>query len=79
MADTHNLISDVWFELNRFLHAKALQATTNEGLAQGPYVAAGIGFEHATLCRKAPNLLLSHHAPPYTLKMASNNMLPSNQ
>jgi len=29
-------------------HAGALQATASEGLAQGPYVAAGVGFEPAT-------------------------------
>src|SRR6218665_648770 len=30
-------------------HAEALQATASEGLAQGPYVAASIAFEPATL------------------------------
>jgi len=29
-------------------HPKALQATTSEGLAQGPYMAARVGFEPAT-------------------------------
>ena len=33
----------------RSLHAKVLQATASEGLAQGPYVVAGVGFEPATL------------------------------
>ncbi len=30
------------------LTPEALQATTSEGLAQGPYVAARVGFEPAT-------------------------------
>jgi len=34
----------------------------SEGLAQGPYVAARVGFERPS-GRKAPNLPLSHHAP----------------
>ena len=34
--------------LCRIQHAEALQATVSEGLAQGPYVAAGVGFETAT-------------------------------
>ena len=34
--------------LCRSLHAKALQATPSEGLAQGPYVVARMGFETAT-------------------------------
>ena len=33
-------------------HAEALQATVNEGLAQGPYVMPGVGFEPSG--RKAP-------------------------
>ena len=28
-------------------HAEAPQATASEGLAQGPYVAARVGFDHA--------------------------------
>ena len=35
--------------LFRSLHAEALQATASEGLAQGPHVAARVGFEPATL------------------------------
>src|SRR6218665_1150808 len=35
----------------------------SEGLAQGPYVAAGVGFKPATLRQKAPNSPLSHHTP----------------
>ena len=34
-------------------HAEALQATENEGLAQGLYVAARAGFEPATLRTKS--------------------------
>jgi len=30
------------------LTSEALEATTSEGLAQGPYVAARVGFEFAT-------------------------------
>jgi len=30
-------------------HDEALQATASEGLAQGPYVAARVGLESATL------------------------------
>jgi len=30
-------------------HAEALQATVSEGLTQGPYVVARVGFEPATL------------------------------
>ena len=33
-------------------HAEAPQATASEGLAQGPYMAAGAGFEPATLQTK---------------------------
>ena len=33
-------------------YAKAPQVTASVGLAQGPYVAAGAGFEPATLCTK---------------------------
>ena len=35
--------------LCRSQHTKALQATVSEGLAQGPYMAAKVGFEPATL------------------------------
>src|SRR6218665_310699 len=35
--------------LCRSQHTKALQATVSEGLAQGPYVAARVGFKPATL------------------------------
>ena len=38
--------------LCRSEHAKALQATASEGLAQGPYVAAREGFEPATFRTK---------------------------
>ena len=33
-------------------HAKAPQATASEGVAQGPYVAARVGLEPATLWTK---------------------------
>jgi len=36
----------------------------SEGLVQGPYMVAGVGFEPAAL--KAPNLPLSHYAPYWT-------------
>ena len=35
----------------------------SEGLAQGPYVTAGVGFEPATFWTEGANLPLSHHAP----------------
>ena len=35
--------------LCRSYHAEALRATASEGLAQGPYMAARVGFEPATL------------------------------
>ena len=38
-------------------------ATMSEGLAQGPYMVARVGFEPATFWTQAPNLPLSHHAP----------------
>ena len=40
--------------------AKVPQATASEGL--GPYVAARVGLEPATLWMKGPNLPMSHHA-----------------
>jgi len=39
--------------LCRSLHAKALQATVSEGLAQGPYVAARAQFKPTTLRSKS--------------------------
>ena len=42
-------------------HAEAPQATANEGLAQGPYVAARAGFEPATLRSKGDE---STNEPP---------------
>ena len=47
-------------------YAEAPQATTSEGLAQGPYVEASAGFEPAILRMKGDNLPMSHHAQ-YTL------------
>ena len=43
------------------LHAEAPQATTSEGLAQGPYVAARAGFEPTTLKTKGAE---STNEPP---------------
>ena len=43
-------------------HAEAPQATANEELAQGIYMAARAGFEPATFRQKAPNLSVSYHA-----------------
>ena len=43
----------VWLTLE--FHAEAPQATAIEGLAQGPYVAAGGGFEPATKCVESSN------------------------
>ena len=37
-------------------HTEALWATVSEGLAQGPYVAAGVGFKLRPSAHKAPNL-----------------------
>ena len=37
-------------------HAEASQATLSEGLAQGPYVAARVGFEPTTLRMKDDEL-----------------------
>ena len=49
----------------RSLQAEALQATVSEGLAQGPYVAAGGGFEPATLWSKGINSTNAQHAPQH--------------
>ena len=42
--------------LCRSYHAEALQATVIEGLAQGPYMAARVGFEPATLWAQGTEL-----------------------
>ena len=42
--------------LCRSLHAEALQTTVSEGLTQGPYVAARVGFEPATLWMQGTEL-----------------------
>ena len=42
-------------------HAEAPQATASEGLAQGPYMAAGAGFEPTTLRTKGDE---STNEPP---------------
>jgi len=58
-------------------HAEALQVTTSEGLAQGPYVAARMGFEPSG--HKAPNLPLSHHHKLFTLLTFSWPCFPRSQ
>ena len=40
-------------------HAKVLQATASEGLAQGPYLVARVGFEPTTLRMKGIVEILS--------------------
>ena len=51
------------------LHAKALQAIVSEGLAHGPFMTAGVGFEPATSGQKASTLPMRHHAHEvYSLK-----------
>ena len=45
-------------------HAEASQAIVSEGLSQGRYMAAGVGYEgYEPFGRKAPNLPMSNHAP----------------
>ena len=44
-------------------HAKALQVTVSEGLAQGPYVVAGVGFEPATLLTPGTELTTERPHP----------------
>jgi len=45
----------------RSLHTEALQTTVSEGLAQGPYVSAGVEFKPTTLRSKGID---STKAPP---------------
>src|SRR6218665_1003494 len=51
--------------LCRSYYPEALQATTSEGLEEGPgpYEAARMGFELRPSGRNVPNLPLSYHAP----------------
>src|SRR6218665_155453 len=51
---------DTAWILSKF-HPKAPQATASEGLSQGPYVAAGAGFQPATLRTKGDE---STNEPP---------------
>src|SRR6218665_1974849 len=44
-------------------HAKALQTTVSEGLAQGPYVAARVGFRPATLRTQGTELTAEPPCP----------------
>ena len=58
--------------LYRSYHAEALQATASEGLAQGPYLAARVEFEPATLqVQGTESTILSHHAPTVVLSTDS--------
>ena len=50
-------------------HAKAPQATASEGLAQGPYMAAIVGFEPTTLQTKGVD---STNEPPHPTYFRSN-------
>jgi len=45
------------------LHAKAPQATASEGLDQGPYEAARVGFEFASLRMKGDESTNEPSAP----------------
>jgi len=48
-----------------------IQATASEGLAQGPYMVAKVGFEPATLLIEGtePCIPLSHHAPLWRMSL----------
>src|SRR6218665_2101026 len=48
-------------------HPEALQATVNEGLATGLYLAARAGSNPRLFHRKAPNLPMSHQASLYIM------------
>src|SRR6218665_1006317 len=43
------------------------KATVNEGLAQGPYVAAGVGKEHATLRTQGTQLACTTEPQSYNI------------
>src|SRR6218665_1318946 len=45
------------------LHAEALQTTVSKGFAQGPYMAAGVGFEPATLRMQGTELTTEPPGP----------------
>ena len=47
-------------------HINGIQATVNEGLAQGPYMAARVGFEPATLRTEGAELTTG---PPHPVGM----------
>ena len=47
-------------------HVEALQASASEGLAQGPYVVARVGFESAILRTKG---IISANEPPHPTLM----------
>ena len=48
-------------------HAEALQATTCEGLAHGPYVAAIVGFEPATFQTQLTKLATEPPRPTFLI------------
>ena len=56
-----------WHSMDTVLefHAEAPQATENEGLDQGPSVAATAGFEHTTLRTKGAES--TNESPRHTL------------
>src|SRR6218665_1805310 len=58
--------------LCRSLHAEALQATASDGLVQGPYVAARVRFEPATLRSK---IIDSTNAPPHPTMLLKGNIM----
>ena len=62
--------------LSRSLHAKAIQATVSEGLAQGPYLAARAGFEPTTLQSIG---VVSTNAPPSPTKWSLAGFWQANE
>ena len=60
--------------LCRRKHAEAPQATVSEGLAQGSYVVAGVGFEPATLRAQGTELTTEPPCPTisYTASLQYN-------
>src|SRR6218665_1227162 len=57
------------------LHDEALQATASEGLAQGPYVAARVGFNPRPSGQKASTLPMCHLAPQACLSIVFARLL----
>src|SRR6218665_4089065 len=52
-------------KLRRSQHAEAQQATTSEGLGQGPYMAARVGFEPATFRTEGTELPTEPPSPKF--------------